>query len=382
MSGVTRRIRPAAVARFALVALLVGVGVAPATAQKSKGPDLTELRSAVRAAEKRGDNVAEIAKALTALEQVLARGAVAAGPGRPAPPELVALREAVEAAGRKGENVETIRKELEAVEKAMTGQALVKPKPVPAPEPGPAPVRPNPRGPDPFLPEFPNFPNLGGGGLDPNELKKAQDLLQKALGGGLNNPNDLKMLPGMLPPGFGGGLNPNDQKMLEALLKQGLAGLNNPKGDGLKDLLATLEAMRGIEQFGADLGLPEFAPRAGGLPQFPGVNRPRLGIRLERLTPIVVEQLGLEKGQGVSVAAVDDGSPAAKAGLKAHDIVLEFAGKPISDDPGDLVRRVNEVKAGTKVDLVVLRKGKRVEIKGIELTDPPANPQPLPRMPK
>jgi hypothetical protein len=236
------------------------------------------------------------------------------------------------------------------------------------------PLRPNPPGPDPFLPEFPNFPNLGGG-FDPNELKKAQDLLQKALGGGLNNPNDLKMFPGMLPPGLGGGMNLDEQKLFQALLQQALAGMNKNNGDGLKDLLAALEAARGLEQFGADLGLPEFAPGARGLPRLPVPDRARLGIRLERLSPVVVDQLGLEKGQGVTISAVADGSPAAKAGLKTHDIVLEFAGKPVSDDPGDLVRRVNEVKAGTKVDLVVLRKSKRVEIKGIELVGPPAGPQ-------
>jgi hypothetical protein len=205
-----------------------------------------------------------------------------------------------------------------------------------------------------------------------------QELMQKALGGGGLNPNDLKMFPGLPQPGVGGGINPNDL-LLQALLQQGLAGLNNPNGDGLKDLLAMLEAMRGIEQFGAGLGLPEFAPReiappAGGIPQFSVAGRVRLGVRLERLTPVVVEQLGLEKGRGVSLAAVDEGSAAEKAGLKPYDIVMEFAGKPVSDDLGDLARRVSEVRAGVKVDMVVLRKGKRVEIKGVELTGPPGGP--------
>jgi S1-C subfamily serine protease len=182
---------------------------------------------------------------------------------------------------------------------------------------------------------------------------------------------------------LGGGLNLNDP-LIQGLMKQGLAGLNNPNGDGLKDLLGALQGLKGIEAFGAELGLPEFAPNNNprAFPQFPGIDRPRLGIRLERLSPVVVEQLGLEKGQGVTIAAVVDGTPAAKAGLKVHDIVLELSGKPVSDDPTDFVRRLNEVNGKAKVDLVVLRKGKRVEIKGIELADTQPGLQPFPRMPR
>src|SRR5207248_1425874 len=45
--------------------------------------------------------------------------------------------------------------------------------------------------------------------------------------------------------------------------------------------------------------------------------------------------------------------------------------------------RVNEVKTGDKVDLVVLRKGKKVDVKGVELPEPAKQPvrpgiQPLP----
>jgi len=358
MYGVARRLLTVATG-FGFAALLAGIGASSATAQQ-KAPDLTALRDEVRTANKRGENVDEVATALTALERALAKGNIAAGPGRPVPPELQALRDAVDAAARKGENVEAIRKELEAVEKALTGKALTRPKPAAPPIPNPGnPPRPNPLR-DPFLPEFPNFPDLGPGGLNPNDMKMLQDLLQQALGGGLNNPNDLKML---------------QDKMFQDLLQQALkGGLNNPNGDGLKDLLGALEGLQQAEKLGKELGLPEFAgPKPGRLPV---PDRVRLGIRLERLTPVVVEQLGLEKGQGVTITAIVGGSPAEKAGLKANDIVLEFAGKPVTDDPADLIRRVNEAKAGEKVDLVVLRKGKKVEVKGIDLAGPP-----VPRLP-
>ncbi len=357
MYGVARRLLAVA-AGFGFVALLAGVGASFAGAQQP-APDLSGLRDAVRTADKRGENVADVAAALAALEQALAKGNAAAGPGRPVPAELRALRDAVDAAARKGENVEAVRKELEAVEKALTGKTLAKPKPAPPPPDPVTPPRANPPG-DPFLPEFPNFPDLGAGGLNPNDLKQLQDLLQKGLGGGAGNPNDLKML---------------QDKMFQDLMQQALkGGLNNPNGDGLKDLMGALEGLRQAEKLGAELGLPEFAPPGAG--RLPAPDRARLGVRLERLAPVVVEQLGLENGRGVTVAAVVGGSPAEKAGLKANDIVLEFAGKPVTDDPADLIRRVNGTKAGEKVDLVVLRRGKKVEVKGIDLAGPPTSPPP------
>jgi len=91
---------------------------------------------------------------------------------------------------------------------------------------------------------------------------------------------------------------------------------------------------------------------------------------------VVVEQLGLERGQGVAIAAVVEGSVAEKAGFKAHDIVIEFAGKPVSDSTEEFNQQVMAVKAGEKVNAVVLRKGKKVNIKGIEL---PAADREVPR---
>jgi hypothetical protein len=120
-----------------LLAVVVGVGFAGiATADETKGPDLSDLRDAVKAASKRGDNVLEIRKALDTLEKFLAKGWTAPNGGTVSPPpELSALRDAVEIALKKGENVDAIDKELEVVEKAMTGQAFVRPAPPPPVEP-------------------------------------------------------------------------------------------------------------------------------------------------------------------------------------------------------------------------------------------------------
>jgi hypothetical protein len=122
------------------LAAIVGLALSPSlsVAQEQKAPDLSDLRDAVKAASKRGNNVDEVAKALDALEKALAKGFTPPKPGAAPPAELVALREAVEAAGKKGENVDGIRAELETIEKAITGKALTPPKPVPV-EPPPTP---------------------------------------------------------------------------------------------------------------------------------------------------------------------------------------------------------------------------------------------------
>jgi len=321
----------AAVAVLGFATLFAGVGITLSTAQESKTPDLADLRDAVKAANKRGENVSEIVAALDALEKSVAKGWAFPANGRtvPASPELVALRDAVEAAGKKGENVEAIAKELELVEKAMTGQVLTRPKPLPPVDP---PIRPNP---NPFgRPDLPfRRPMvINPGGVNAAEFQKAQDLLLRAMEMRLKNPDDAEALKLL-------------QEAQQMLLKAIADGGN---GGGL--LLPDLDFAN---------------PGIGRIPE-----RARLGIRMERITPVLVEQLGLADGIGIVIVDVIDGSAAAKAGFKPHDVLVEFAGKAVTDAPEDLSRRVNELRGGgEKVDAVVLRKGKKVEMKGIELPE-------------
>lgn len=339
MSALYKRLFAAA-AVLGFAALFLGVGAAPSPAQDSKAPDLSDLRDAVKAAAKRGDNVDEIARGLDALEKALEKGFTPPAAGRPvaAPPELAALRDALEAAARKGENVEAIRKELELVEKAVTGQTFTRPKPEPPADP---PVRPNPA-PNPFgRPDAFPFPNVRPGVLDPADMQKAQDLMRRALELKLKDPNDAEAQKL---------LQEANELMMKALRNGGLGGnlvlpdLNFPDGD-----------------FGAR------------------PNRGRLGIQMERITPILAEQLGIDAGRGIVVAAVVPGSVAEKVGFKPNDIVVEFAGKPVSDQPDDMIKLVTSVKAGEKVDALIVRKGKKVEIKGIVL--PEVGGRPVPRRP-
>jgi hypothetical protein len=161
--------------RFALPALagllLSAAGAFADETAKPAPADLGELKDAVAAARKRGDNVDAVAAALSALEKALAKGAAKPPGPDAAPPELAALRGAVEAAMRKGENLDAISKELARVEKALTGKEFERPKapdPVVEPEPVPQPVppfRPGMRRPGGFgRPDFGNRIVIGGAG--------------------------------------------------------------------------------------------------------------------------------------------------------------------------------------------------------------------------
>ena len=60
------------------------------------------------------------------------------------------------------------------------------------------------------------------------------------------------------------------------------------------------------------------------------VHRARLGVMIQPLTDELAQQFGLKPGEGVLVAEVAPDSPAAKIGLKAGDVIVEFAGKAVS----------------------------------------------------
>jgi uncharacterized membrane protein YgcG len=95
----------------------------------------------------------------------------------------------------------------------------------------------------------------------------------------------------------------------------------------------------------------------------------RLGVRVQELSATLVDQLDLPKGQGVVIETVTPGSPAAKAGLKPNDILLELNGKAVSASVAEVVKAISGLKADTPVDVVVLRKGKKETIKGITLPE-------------
>src|SRR5439155_26906636 len=96
-----------------------------------------------------------------------------------------------------------------------------------------------------------------------------------------------------------------------------------------------------------------------GIDPFGNQADARLGVLVTKPSSTLVEQLDLPRGQGLSVEEVHADSAAAKGGLKAHDILLELNGKPVPDDVREFAQIVQDIKAKTPVDAVVMRKGKK-----------------------
>jgi len=85
-------------------------------------------------------------------------------------------------------------------------------------------------------------------------------------------------------------------------------------------------------------------------------SRGYLGVGVVELTDDRVKALNLKNDQGVEVLRVDENSPAARAGLKEHDVILEVNGKSI-DDIEQFQRSIGETAPGTRVNLTIWRSG-------------------------
>ena len=102
------------------------------------------------------------------------------------------------------------------------------------------------------------------------------------------------------------------------------------------------------------------------------VVRGWLGIRAQNVTPQLAETLGLSRHSGVMalVTEVAENSPAAEAGIRQGDVILEFNGKPLPKSQ-DLPSLVADTPPGQRVTLKVVReKSERiVTIRIGELSD-------------
>ena len=88
------------------------------------------------------------------------------------------------------------------------------------------------------------------------------------------------------------------------------------------------------------------------------VVRGYLGVEIDNLEAGMGEFFGVQSGKGAVVMRVLEDSAAAKAGIKADDIIVELEGEPVAT-ANDLMNRVAMHKPGSKIDVVVLRDGKR-----------------------
>lgn len=87
----------------------------------------------------------------------------------------------------------------------------------------------------------------------------------------------------------------------------------------------------------------------------------KLGVTVTPLTQQLAEYFGSPIGKGVLVEEVKEQSAAARAGLRAGDIILEIDGETVNDQT-DLVRIINKKTEG-EVSLTILRDKQRMTVR-------------------
>ena len=93
--------------------------------------------------------------------------------------------------------------------------------------------------------------------------------------------------------------------------------------------------------------------------EFGETKRGWLGVRIQDVTKEISYVEKLDEPRGALVASVADGSPSAKGGIKAGDIILEFDGQKIQEMK-ELPIIVARTKVGKKVKLKVWRNKKEL----------------------
>jgi serine protease Do len=99
------------------------------------------------------------------------------------------------------------------------------------------------------------------------------------------------------------------------------------------------------------------------------VSRGWIGLDLQDVTPALARALGLPKPEGVLVADMTEGGPAAKAGLHQGDVVLSFDGHDIRR-LRDLPRLVAAARIGEPANMRIWRKGGTVTLSPVVVETP------------
>ena len=80
----------------------------------------------------------------------------------------------------------------------------------------------------------------------------------------------------------------------------------------------------------------------------------KLGLQLQRITPVMAKELGLDPNIGLVVVGVVEGSPAYKAGMERGDLILRLAGRPVAD-VDRLGNLLEGLQTGTNVQVLLFR---------------------------
>jgi hypothetical protein len=366
---------------LSVAVLLSGLGIASAQDEKPR-PQTDEKRVEQEKAEQERKAAQEAERAARAARD---RQRAERDRERAAGQDVAALKRAIAAAAEKGDAAE-VRRLADRLERAMGGQRGDRPR---DPNQLRDPERPRPPVP-PVPPRFPGFPGVDPfGGFDAphaEQMKKAMEQAEKALQEAMerlkDNPEAREQVQRALEA-YRKGMEEGRKRAAEARDRFQEWRKANPDApfppgvERLDDLQKELQQRFGPDwqkRFGEDFGR-DFGRGFEGFRGPEGFGRrpgsPRFGVAVSPVTEALAEQLDLPTDRGVVVVQVIPGSAAEKAGVKKNDVVLMFAGQEIGGDVNRFAGAVEKAKAGEKVEVVVLRKGKKETLKGVELPEAP-----------
>jgi serine protease Do len=117
------------------------------------------------------------------------------------------------------------------------------------------------------------------------------------------------------------------------------------------------------EGIGFAIPMPMVLFVAGQLVENGSVARGFLGVTLDdEFSLEAANRLGMARLIGARVEAVTPGAPAATAGIRIDDVIVEYAGTPVDDDD-HLMSLVSTTPAESTVDVVLFRDRKRVGLR-------------------
>jgi serine protease Do len=110
-------------------------------------------------------------------------------------------------------------------------------------------------------------------------------------------------------------------------------------------------------------GMREFHRELRMGPHHAALPGPRkLGVQYQEISGQLAKYFRLEADEGILVVSVDEDGPAAKAGLKAGDVILKIDGKAVTDSE-DVRREVGALQSGKEASLTVQRDGRPLDLK-------------------
>ncbi|MFS0848331.1 Do family serine endopeptidase [Novosphingobium panipatense] len=100
------------------------------------------------------------------------------------------------------------------------------------------------------------------------------------------------------------------------------------------------------------------APLVQKLIRGEAIERGYLGVRIQPVTEDIADSLGIEHNKGEFIQLVEPDGPAARAGLKAGDVVVKVDNKEVTRDQ-TLSYIVANIAPGARIPVEVIRNGKR-----------------------